>query len=81
MLSHNGRLLSVYYPRISERGRVRPHAPDRAKNGALLMGLPLVNARSWLARRAGDINEVTRAKPLQGLDDEVGGEQAATRPA
>jgi formylglycine-generating enzyme required for sulfatase activity len=32
--------------------------PDGAKNEALLMGLPLANARSWLAKRAGDINEI-----------------------
>ena len=32
--------------------------PDGAKNEALLMGLPLANAQSWLAKRAGDISEI-----------------------
>ena len=32
--------------------------PDSKKNEALLMGLPLANALSWLAKRAGDINEI-----------------------
>jgi formylglycine-generating enzyme required for sulfatase activity/class 3 adenylate cyclase len=32
--------------------------PDGEKNEALLMGLPLANAQSWLVKRAGDINEI-----------------------
>jgi formylglycine-generating enzyme required for sulfatase activity len=32
--------------------------PEGAKNEALLMGLPLANAQTWLAKRAGDINEI-----------------------
>jgi hypothetical protein len=38
--------------------RAWKNTPDGAKNEALLMGLPLANARSWLAKRAGDINEI-----------------------
>jgi formylglycine-generating enzyme required for sulfatase activity len=32
--------------------------PKSEQNEALLMGLPLTNAQSWLAKRAGDINEI-----------------------
>jgi formylglycine-generating enzyme required for sulfatase activity len=35
-------------------------APDESKNDALLMGLPLKQAQSWLARRADDIPAVDR---------------------
>jgi formylglycine-generating enzyme required for sulfatase activity len=32
--------------------------PDGEKNEALLMGLPLANAQSWLVKRAADISEI-----------------------
>jgi formylglycine-generating enzyme required for sulfatase activity len=39
--------------------------PDASKRDALLMGLPLAQARSWLAKRSGDISEADRAFIMQ----------------
>jgi hypothetical protein len=43
---------------LEAAGRAWKDTPDAKKNEALLMGLPLANAQSWLVKRAGDINEI-----------------------
>jgi hypothetical protein len=46
--------------RVESARRAWEAAPDGSKNDALLMGLALANAQSWLAKRADDIPEKDR---------------------